>query len=352
MIGKYDVVRLLKAGGMASATLCRDPDGRLVVLKIPLSDDKPSWSRLRDEGRVGRRVSHHGLVETIESFEYDGKPVLVVGYVHGAAVHDIRKQGPLSAAAVARIGWQIASSLHTLHEACDELGHRFNVIHRDVSGGNILVDEAGDARLIDLGIAKFDAERSSNTGVGMLLGTLRYMAPEVLTNSRYSPASDLWALGITLVEAATGKPCFTGNGNELVVRICDYRSPDELPLNDLDPELKEILKGMLQADWSDRLTALPLVRRFSELERAKGDAREELSTRVKPLLPDITPKLESSLPKPRPIDVVDPEGPTISDANGPRAIAAAPKKRFPFSAVVVATIAALLLLVVALSLMK
>src|SRR5256885_7962015 len=102
---------------MARALLCRAPDGRLVVAKLPIERDEKLFARMRDEARVGTRVVHEHLVDTLDLVEHDGKPALVVGYVEGASMNELRADGPLPPAAVARVGWQIASCLHALHEA-------------------------------------------------------------------------------------------------------------------------------------------------------------------------------------------------------------------------------------------
>jgi serine/threonine-protein kinase len=105
---------------MATATLARSEDGVDVVLKRPIQSDDDLARRMRDEARVGARVQHPNLVETLDLFEHEGKPVLVVGFVNGVAVQDLRKAGRVTTAAVARVGWQIASCLHALHTATDE----------------------------------------------------------------------------------------------------------------------------------------------------------------------------------------------------------------------------------------
>src|SRR5438552_3119153 len=138
MLGPYEVMRELQSGGMARAVLCRAPSGRLVVAKVPLQDHTDLFARLRDEARVGSRVAHEHLIETLVLFEEAGRPVLIVGYVEGTSMNELCAKA-LPPACVARIGWQIASALRALHEATDDQGAPLRVVHRDVSGGNILV---------------------------------------------------------------------------------------------------------------------------------------------------------------------------------------------------------------------
>src|SRR5689334_1013532 len=91
-IGRYDVVREIRSGGMARAMLCRADDGGFVVAKVPIEDDAMLFARMRDEARVGQRLRHPHLVETIELVTNDdGRPVLVVGFVKGASLNDVRR---------------------------------------------------------------------------------------------------------------------------------------------------------------------------------------------------------------------------------------------------------------------
>jgi serine/threonine protein kinase len=219
-IGRYTVLEELGAGGMGRVRLAVAPDGRRVVLKTVLSGDPDDDERLRDEARVGLRLAHPHIVETVDCFEHEGRPVLATVYVPGATVLELRQKGPLSAAAVARMGRQIADALAAIHECCDEQGRPLGVLHRDVTGGNVLVDEVGDAHLIDLGIARSRDSRALRTETGMLRGTLRYLAPELFDVGVHSVQSDLWALGVVLWEALLGRPAVQGSDTVAIGRIC------------------------------------------------------------------------------------------------------------------------------------
>src|SRR4051812_12940098 len=102
---------------MSDALLARSPAGRIVVLKKPRSSDPELCARMRDEGRLGGRVYHPNLVETLDIFDDAGVPVLALGFVDGPTLDDVRKSAPLLPAAVARIGCQIAEALGAIHDA-------------------------------------------------------------------------------------------------------------------------------------------------------------------------------------------------------------------------------------------
>src|SRR5581483_9079996 len=100
----------------------------------------------------------------------------------------------LPAAAVAEMGAALASALDAIHTAVDEQGRPLLMIHRDVSPNNVLVDHTGQVHLIDLGIVRSRERTQKATLQGMVKGTLRYLAPEILGGADHSAATDLWAL--------------------------------------------------------------------------------------------------------------------------------------------------------------
>ena len=142
---------------------------------------------------------------------------------------------------MAEIGTQIADALEAIHEAKDESGRSLHMIHRDVSPGNILVDKRGQARLIDLGIARSLERRADATKKGLVKGTFRYLAPEILEGGEHSPLTDLWALGVTLWEAAVGRYCVPGQTMQTIRAALDGSITSLLPGERVEPELKAAL---------------------------------------------------------------------------------------------------------------
>lgn len=209
-------------GGMGRVRLARGFDGRLVVLKTAIHEEDDE--RLRDEARVGLRLRHPGLVETIELFDIEERgrkrPVLVTAYVPGTSLLELRRHGPLPGAVVCRLGRELAEALSALHNATGEDGGLLGVVHRDVTAANCLVGHDGRARLIDLGIARSQENRALRTEAGMLRGTLRYLAPELFDGGPYSPQTDLWSLGVALWEALLGRVAVVGNDAVAIERIC------------------------------------------------------------------------------------------------------------------------------------
>ena len=281
-IGRYEVVRELKGGGMGSVTLCKSPDGALVVLKRPYSPDPDAAVRLRDEARLGARLLHPAIVDTLDFFEDRGLPVLVIAYVDGLSLENLREQGPLPAGAVARIGRQIAEALDALHLAKDENGNPLHILHRDVTPGNIVVDRWGDAKLIDLGIARFADRQAERTQVGFLRGTMRYLAPELIHGDSYSAASDLWSLGLVLWEAALGRYAYPVEGDREVLAGILRGEPMELFGGEkVDDALRAAIATLLEIEPEKRVTrAVEAAFRFAEIEPRFGDSRAQTAAAV------------------------------------------------------------------------
>lgn len=277
-IGAYTIERPLGSGGMSQVWLARDAFNRTVVVKRQLNpaDD----SRLRDEGRIGLRLRHDGVVQTFDLFEHEGRPVLVLEYVAGSTLAALRKHGPLPAEAVASIGADVAAGLAALHAATDESGAPLRAVHRDVSPANIIVAPDGRARLIDLGIARSRESSSERTRAGDVRGTIRYLAPELFDAAEHSPRTDLWALGVCLFEAALGRPAATGPEATLLAAVLRGTL---LQLHDgesISPHVAAVI-GQLCAPADERIDdASVAAARLRDAERHCGDGRAAASCAV------------------------------------------------------------------------
>ena len=286
-IGRYEVIDEIGAGGMGRVRLARDPSGRLVVLKNALRNDIDDDERLRDEARVGLRIKHPSLVETLDLFEVDDpkagrqRPVLVTAYVPGVSLIELRRVGPIHPVVVCRLGRQLAEALDAIHEAKDADGRPLGVLHRDVTAGNCLVGHDGRARLIDLGISRSAESRALRTETGLLRGTLRYLAPELFDGGQYSAQSDLWALGVVLWEALLGRAAVSGSDAVAVGRICSGNLMMLDDGEDADPRVSRAISQLLRRHAVDRpRRAREAAALFAMLEKAiPGDA-DELSQAV------------------------------------------------------------------------
>lgn len=257
-IGEYEVVGHLASGGMAEVLLgrCRR-DGQTIVLKRALSRDVMTAKRLRDEGRLGLRLGWSHFARTLELLEHEGEPVVALEWVDGVPLEALWKVARLSPWAVAKVGSEVASALAVLHGLTDSKGAPLGAVHRDLSSRNVLVESSGRARVIDLGCACFDDEtRSARTETGNVLGTLRYLAPEVFESSAGGgQPSDLWSLGVLLLECALGRPLYKGTARDVAAAV-HFKDPfAAADAQSLDARLEGVLRSLLQRDPAGRPSA-------------------------------------------------------------------------------------------------
>jgi serine/threonine protein kinase len=203
--GEYVVDEQLGEGGMGIVFRAIREDGAVVALKVlkpGLVRDEHATRRFAREARAAAAVDHPHLIDVIEAGDVDGTGFLAMRYVAGRSLDDrISEHGPLPVEDTTRIVAEIASALDALHAA--------GLVHRDVKPSNILLDDERGALLTDFGLAK-SRDYSMLTAPGQMLGTLDYIAPEMLRGSEPGPRADLYALGCVVFECLAGNPPFGG----------------------------------------------------------------------------------------------------------------------------------------------
>jgi serine/threonine protein kinase len=170
----------------------------------------------------------------------------VVGYIQGETLaQSVEGRGPLSVDETVRVTTEVASGLDALHEAC--------VVHRDIKSSNILIDESGKALLTDFGLAKGRAY-TALTRPGQVLGTLDYLAPELIRGEKATPASDIYALGCVVFECLAGKPPFSHKTMfEVGIAHLDEEPADPCAeREDCPPELGRAVLRALEKDPARR----------------------------------------------------------------------------------------------------
>ena len=291
MAGAYTAIRELAVGGMAVVTLARSREGRLVVLKRPIVDAASDRKRLLDEARIGLRIKHENVVETLEVTVDRGVPVLVLEYVDGLSMVALRRAGAMSPGLVALIGAHVCRGLHAIHTATDEQGRSLGVLHRDVSPGNVVVGYDGRARVIDLGIARGADNAATRTATGDVRGTLRYLAPELFQEQRQSTKSDLWALGVVLIEALLGRPIYQGGTGEIVAKILASSPYERERVAEIDAALAAALEPLLRPSPQQREgDAAAAARRFQAVADGHGTTQAALAQAVAQSTPFAAPQ--------------------------------------------------------------
>ncbi|MGI8650395.1 MAG: serine/threonine-protein kinase, partial [Rubrobacter sp.] len=266
LLGRFTLERSLGSGGMSNVYLGRDEVlGRPIAVKLlrgGLYGDKgeDTAARFRREGRTAARLSHPNIVPVYDAGETllarpetpDEEPVevsyIVMEYVPSGDLGGlIEDHGPLERDELCRLGAGTADALSHAHGR--------GVIHRDVKPQNILLDPSGRPKLTDFGIARA-LEAPQVTRTGNYLGTALYSSPEQLLGEKVSGKTDVYALGITLYQAATGRPPFQGTMMEIAQEhLKTSPVPPYQRIPGMDRRLSEAIMSCLAKDPDDRPTA-------------------------------------------------------------------------------------------------
>lgn len=238
---------------MGAVLLADDPRGQAVVLKIPLRSTPEIVARMEDEAVIGMQLRHAHIVKTLDFFMDEERPVIVINHIEGTSLRELRDTvGALPPAMVARVGEQISDALSALHHLKDNSGRSLEILHRDVTPGNILVDRQGNACLIDLGIARSVLSTATKTSMGVLRGTFRYISPDLFRGGAYTWMTDLWALGVTLFEASVGRKAADGTQHQVFHAIMEGHISSLRPGEQLHPALRYLFDGLLEVDAEAR----------------------------------------------------------------------------------------------------
>ncbi len=245
LAGRYALGEVLGRGSSATVHAARDERlGRAVAVKVfhdvPLGDGE--LDRADDEARALARLSSPHLVAVHDAGTYPvagpvrlrPRPFLVMELVDGPTLAARLAAGPMPAAEVARLGVALAAGLADAHAA--------GIVHRDVKPANVLLGRDGRPRLTDFGIARVaGADQAVRTGPGLTAGTAAYLSPEQVRGEPVTGASDVYALGLVLLEAVTGERAFPGP--PVASAVARLRHGPALP-------------AALPAGWADLLARL------------------------------------------------------------------------------------------------
>ena len=207
--GRYQVLSRIARGGMATVYLATDQMlGRNVALKVMhphLAEGHAGEdfvARFRREAKSAARLAHPGLVAVFDQGQDGDTSYLVMEYIEGSNLRKtLVEEGPLP----------VGDALQTVEAVLEALAvaHAAGVIHRDIKPENVLVAADGSIKVADFGLARAMAEASS-TSTGTVLGSVAYLAPELVTYGTSDERTDLYSVGVLLYELITGHQPFTG----------------------------------------------------------------------------------------------------------------------------------------------
>ncbi|MFY0567171.1 serine/threonine-protein kinase [Archangium lansingense] len=217
LLGKYFLHERLGVGGMAEVFRATySPEGgfeKRVALKriLPSHAGDPHFVTLfRREAELGSLLHHPNIVQVLDVGRFGDTYFMAMEFIEGVSLRELLKaHGPLPLATVAYLGSELAAALDYVHHRTASNGTPLNLVHRDINPPNILLSRIGEVKLGDFGIARA-AHHVSLTLTGRVVGKPGYMAPEQARAAPFDARADLFALGLTLYEALTGRrviPC-------------------------------------------------------------------------------------------------------------------------------------------------
>ncbi len=226
--GRYQLIELLGRGGMGEVWRAHDTAiDRTVAVKMLLphfATDPEFEKRFRREARAAARLDDPHVVPIHDVGEIDGRLYVTMRLINGVDLQTMLNTGPLDARRAVHIVEQIASALHSAHQA--------GLVHRDVKPSNILVSHNDFAYLIDFGIARASGD-TALTSANTTIGTWAYMAPERFNTGQSDPSSDIYALACVLYQCLTGELPFPGDTLEQVA-VSHMVMPPPRPSKDRD----------------------------------------------------------------------------------------------------------------------
>lgn len=273
-LGPYRLVERIAAGGMGE--VWRAWDGRLkrpVAVKHVLPEilDQPgARERFRREAEAGARLTHPAVVQIYDLVESPEGDWLVMELVVGKTLRELLSAGPLDIRSVVLWGGEIAAGLAAAHAQ--------GVLHRDLKAGNVMITEAGHAKVLDFGIARAlspegSVQEMTLSQTGTVLGTSYAMSPEQALGLPLDPRSDLFSLGSLLYEMLTGEAPFRApSAAATLARVCNYRPlPPRQRRAEIPTEVSALVERLLEKEPNARpRDAGEVAARLEELRRPSG----------------------------------------------------------------------------------
>lgn len=256
VISHYRIVEKIGAGGMGEVYRARDErlkrDVAFKILPPESQSGADAERKLLREARSASALNDPHICVIHEVGEAGGRHFIVMELVDGSPLSSLIPSEGLRPELVVRYGVQIAAALAHAHDR--------GIIHRDIKAANVIITPSGQVKVLDFGLARLhgdfelaDATRSaqSATNASAVVGTLPYIAPEILRGEEAGPRSDIWSFGVTLFEMATGNRPFRGQtGYELTSKILREPLPPLPP--QLPPGLRTVIERCLEKEPGHR----------------------------------------------------------------------------------------------------
>ncbi|MEK7705025.1 MAG: serine/threonine-protein kinase [Myxococcota bacterium] len=308
--GKYRLLKRIGTGGMAQIYLAAidGPDGfsKTCVIKRIL----PEYARLDDfsrmlitEAKVAAMLSHPNIVQVFDFGKIRDDYFIAMELVDGGSLEAAIKQSaklrvPLGVRVAVNVGIPLCDALAYAHAMVMPNGAPLNLVHRDVTPGNILISHTGVVKLTDFGVVKA-AVAHTNTTAGVVKGKFAYMAPEQVRNQPIDHRADIFSLGIVLYELSTGRWLFRRAETAAVLNAVANAEvpPPSTVLPGFPPEFERILMKALARERTDRYNdareLLSDLEAFRAAQQWTSSARD-LAVLMQKLFPERTAMTTSS----------------------------------------------------------
>ena len=271
-VDHYEIIRMLGHGGMNRVYLARDVSNQQeVVLKFPNDDligNIAVFERYKREAEIGNRLHHPHVQQLLNTDEKRSEEYLVVEYIKGKTLRTVLEEhapNPLPVAEAIRITLQICDALAYCHEQ--------GIFHRDIKPENIMIQEDGNIKIIDFGIALLEgARRVTWRGLSGTVGTPDYMSPEQLKGERGMAGSDIYAVGVMLYEILCGRTPFDGENIFAIMNQHISQDPPSILLTNpqLSPALATVVMRAIRRDQDKRYKTMSnLLHDLRNLEEVK-----------------------------------------------------------------------------------